>query len=93
MRACVGLTLLLFAAAASSVSLLIDQDSVLPWLGPWGGDQKYTMGLALQVTGDWVKRSWVSRPLGWVDGFTGLAHPLHAALQGGVISTDGREGA
>lgn len=31
-------------ARGSSVSIFFDQDSVLPWLGAWGGDQNYTMG-------------------------------------------------
>jgi hypothetical protein len=57
---------------APSFSIYLDQDSVLPWIAPWGGDQNYTMGLGFQVTGDWVKRSFLGRPIDWVDTLSGL---------------------
>jgi hypothetical protein len=55
-----------------SFSIYFDQDSVLPWVAPWGGDQNYTMGLGFQFTGDWVRTSFLAKPIDWVDGLTGV---------------------
>jgi len=58
-------------------SLFVDQDSVYPWLGPWGGDQNYTMGVGLQLTGRIVRpAAW---PLRQVDSLFGLGR-LHGHL-------------
>src|SRR5688572_9531288 len=40
--------------APASFSIFFEQDGVLPWVGPWGGDQNYTMGLGFNGTGSWV---------------------------------------
>jgi len=58
-------------------SLFVDQDSVYPWLGPWGGDQNYTMGVGLQLTGRIVRP--VAWPLRQVDALFGLGR-LHGRL-------------
>jgi len=64
-------------------SLFIDQDSVLPWLGPWGGDQNYTMGVGIQVTGRWVPSE--TGPLSALDNVFGLARIRHRLLSGTTV--------
>jgi len=56
-------------------SIFGDQDSVYPWLGHWGGDQNYTMGVGLQITGKFVTS--VTAPVRWIDRFFGAARLHH----------------
>lgn len=68
------------APEGSSFSLYIDQDSVLPWLGPWGGDQNYTMGGGFGFGGAWISRSHLDGPLNGLDFLSGLGK-LHSRLR------------
>jgi hypothetical protein len=52
--------------------IYFEQDSVIPWLGRWGGDQNYTMGAAFPVTGQWIHRKGLDWPLRGVDCLTGM---------------------
>lgn len=65
----------------SGGAIFFEQDSVLPWLGAWGGDQNYTMGLAFQASGPWLEPH-VAKPLAWLDDRLG-AGALHKRLRTG----------
>ena len=65
------------APEASSFSLYVDQDSVLPWLGPWGGDQNYTMGAGFGFGGPWISRRHLDWPVNGLDALSGLGK-LHS---------------
>ncbi len=60
------------APEGSSFSLYVDQDSVPPWLGPWGGDQNYTMGAGFGFGGAWVGDRHLDWALNELDALTGL---------------------
>lgn len=50
------------------VGVYFEQDSALPWLGRWGGDQNYTMGLAIPVlSGQWIHDRKLDLPLRGLD--------------------------
>jgi hypothetical protein len=59
-------------------SLFVDQDSVYPWLGASGGDQNYTMGVGLQLTGGIVR--FASWPVRRIDSLFGLGR-IHRRLR------------
>jgi hypothetical protein len=60
------------APEGSTFSIYVDQDSVLPWLGPWGGDQNYTMGAGFGFGGAWISRAHLDWPARKLDALTGL---------------------
>lgn len=62
---------------ASGAAIFLDQDSVLPWIAPWSGDQNYTMGLAFHGFGKWVDRAGFTAPVKGLDWLFGLSK-LHA---------------
>jgi hypothetical protein len=51
----------------SGAAIFFDQDSVIPWIAPWGGDQNYTMGLSLRGFGPWVERARFTAPVRGLD--------------------------
>jgi len=61
---------------ASGVAIFLDQDSVIPWIAPWSGDQNYTMGLAFRGFGAWVDRARLTAPVEGLDWLFG-ASKLH----------------
>lgn len=64
--------------------LYFEQDSVIPWVGRWGGDQNYTMGAALPVlTGQWIHRRKLDLPLRGLDCLTGMLRGHNQQVEAG----------
>lgn len=66
--------------AQFGMGVYFEQDSVLPWLGRWGGDQNYTMGLAFPFTGQWIHRKNLDIALRGLDCLTGVLRAHNAQL-------------
>jgi hypothetical protein len=69
------------------LSIFVDQDSVYPWIAPWGGDQNYTMGVGLQISGQLARfASWPTEKIDWLFGLSRLHSHLRET---GAILVDG----